>query len=316
MATAGDPSELWRLVEAQYGVVTRSQLLKAGLSPEAIRHRLRRGRLYSLHRGVYAVGRPEVPRKGRWLAAVLACGTGAALSFGSAAALWGIERELERIEVSLPRARRKRHPGILAHRPLRLEDSEIRVVDGIPVTDPVRTLIDLASLLPRSRLEAAINAADRLDLVKEVQLHSRLGQQASPEPAGVAKLRRVLDRDSFTITDSELERRFLVIAKQAGLPRPETGVWLNGFKVDFHWPCLGLIVETDGLTYHRTASQQARDRRRDQAHTAAGLTTLRFTNAQVRNESVEVVTTLRAVAGRLEAERTLRVASRRQDASR
>ena len=94
----------------------------------------------------------------------------------------------------------------------------------------------------------------------------------------------MLDRRTFRLTDSELERRFLPLARAAGLPVPLTRQRVNGFEVDFFWPDLGLVVETDGLRYHRTPAQQARDRLRDQAHTAAGLTPLRFTHAQVRFE--------------------------------
>lgn len=112
-------------------------------------------------------------------------------------------------------------------------------------------------------------------------------------------MRRILDRRTFALTDSELERRFLPITRAAGLPLPETGRKLNGFKVDFYWPDLGLVVETDGLRYHRTPAQQARDRMRDQAHTASGLTCLRFTHAQVRFEADHVRATLAAVVRRL-----------------
>ena len=115
----------------------------------------------------------------------------------------------------------------------------------------------------------------------------------------MALLRGVLDRRTFLLTDSELERRFLPIARSAGLPEPQTQCWLNGFRVDFYWPALGLVVETDGLRYHRTAAQQSRDRQRDQAHTAAGLTALRFTHAQVRFEPDYVRSILGAVAARL-----------------
>jgi very-short-patch-repair endonuclease len=87
--------------------------------------------------------------------------------------------------------------------------------------------------------------------------------------------------------------------RKAGLPKPETGLHLNGFKVDFYWPVLGLVVETDGLTYHRTPAEQARDRVRDQAHAVAGLTPLRFTRAQVKFEPEHVLATLTAVAARL-----------------
>lgn len=101
------------------------------------------------------------------------------------------------------------------------------------------------------------------------------------------------------LTESELERLFLPIARRAGLSPPEASAIVNGFKVDFFWSELGLVVETDGLRYHRTPAQQARDRLRDQAHIAAGLTPLRFTHAQVRFEPKHVQGTLAKVARRL-----------------
>ena len=106
----------------------------------------------------------------------------------------------------------------------------------------------------------------------------------------------LLDRNTFLLTDSELERRFIPIARRAGLREPFTGAIVSGFKVDFYWPDLGLVVETDGLRYHRTPAAQARDRLRDQAHAAAGITPLRFTHAQVRYEPGRVEEILRAVA--------------------
>jgi very-short-patch-repair endonuclease len=121
---------------------------------------------------------------------------------------------------------------------------------------------------------------------------------------GTAALSKALDRRTFTLTDSQLERQFLPLAGKAGLPQPQTGRVVNGFKVDFYWPELGLVVETDGLRYHRTPAQQARDRLRDQAHTAAGLVCLRFTRAQVALEPRHVEATLSAVADRLRAGRT------------
>ncbi|HEU4598739.1 MAG TPA: DUF559 domain-containing protein, partial [Solirubrobacterales bacterium] len=114
---------------------------------------------------------------------------------------------------------------------------------------------------------------------------------------GTARLRFILDRRTFRLTKEELERRFLPITRKAGLPTPLTGRWVNEFEVDFFWPGLGLVVETDGLRYHRTPAEQARDRLRDQTHTAAGLTPLRFTHEQVRYEPEHVLAVLRATAG-------------------
>ena len=111
-------------------------------------------------------------------------------------------------------------------------------------------------------------------------------------------LREILDRGEFVLTDSELERRFLRIAKRSAFGKPLTQQWVNGFRVDFYWPELGLVVETDGLRYHRTPSEQARDRLRDQAHVAAAMTALRFTHWQVRYDPTHVEHTLREAARR------------------
>jgi very-short-patch-repair endonuclease len=170
--------------------------------------------------------------------------------------------------------------------------------EGIPVTTPIQTLIDLAGEMDDRRLERAVNEADRLDLVDPETLLRAL--DSFPSRRGVARLRALLGARVFRLTDSELERRFLRLVRRAKLPAPQTGARLNGFRVDFYWPRFGLVVETDGLRYHRTPAQQTRDRERDQAHTAAGLTQLRFTHAQVFRDPVRVGGTLRAVVRRLE----------------
>jgi very-short-patch-repair endonuclease len=281
---------------AQHGVVARRQLLALGFSSRAIKHRVAKGRLHPLHRGVYAVGRRGLSRHGHWMAAVLACGPGARLSHTSAGALWRIGVQLGLIEVSVPLPRAPRVPGIRVHRrgPHALDRS---VADGIPVIGPVQTMVDLATRLDRPRLEAAVNEADKRDLVDPESLRAALTRRGG-QP-GVRVLCELLDRRTFVLTDSELERRFLPIARRAGLARPLTGQYLNGFKVDFYWPDLGLVVETDGLRYHRTAAEQARDRLRDQTHAAIGLTPLRFTHSQVRFEPDHVCEVLARVARRL-----------------
>jgi len=198
--------------------------------------------------------------------------------------------------VTVPPHIRRRRPGIRLHRHLLAPDDRTER-ERIPVTAIHRTLVDLASVIDRRALEAAVNEADKLGLTDPESLRAALGRYAGNH--GVADLRQVLDRQTFALTDSELERRFLPIARRAGLPLPRTGERVNGFKVDFYWPELGLVVETDGLRYHRTPAAQARDRRRDQAHSAAGLTPLRFTHAQVRYEPRYVEATLAAIARRL-----------------
>jgi len=233
------------------------------------------------------------------MGAVLACGNDAVLSHSSAAALWRIGHEQRGlVEISVPSSSRRRRPGIQIHRrpSLNLQRDLTREY-GIPVTTPIQTLIDMSLRLDRQGVERMINEADKYNLTHPPQLREALDAR-SGEP-GVAKLRFILDRRTFRLTKEELERRFLPLVRNAGLPTPLTGQFVNEFEVDFYWPDLGLVVETDGLRYHRTPSEQARDRLRDQTHTASGLTPLRFTHEQVRYEPEHVLRVLAQTASRL-----------------
>lgn len=193
------------------------------------------------------------------MAAVLSCGPEAALSHGTGAALLGMRAERRpQIDVSIPEHLSRRGPGLMVHRRAHFTESDIGTCRGIPVTTPVRTLVDLATGLPSHELEAAVNEADKLGLVDPEALRSALDTLAGRP--GVAVLRKLLDRGTFRLTDTELERRFLRLVANAGFPPPRTREYVNGFKVDFYWPGLGLVVETDGLRYHRSPAQQARDR--------------------------------------------------------
>lgn len=286
----------WDLVIRQHGVIARWQLLDLGFSAAAIRHRLDAGRLFAIHRGVYAVGRKELPQKGRWMAAVLAAGPGAMLSHQSAAELWGIRSLLNGvIEVSVPQDSSRRRKGLRIHKLSPRVAGP--VVDGIPLTDVVTTLVQLAPRLTVGELERAINEADRLDLIDPEALRGRL--ECFARYPGVRPLRTALDRRTFAMSRSELERRFRPIAERVGLPTPETCVMRNGWEVDFFWRDLRLVVETDGLRHHRTPAQQHRDRVRDQVHLAAGDTPLRFTHGQVRYEPDYVERTLGRVVSQL-----------------
>ncbi len=163
---------------------------------------------------------------------------------------------------------------------------------------PVQTLLDLATELSSNRLERAVNEADKRDLVDPEALRAALEHHAG-EP-GVPTLRTLLDRQTFRLSETELEVLFRPLAAEAGLPTPITKEMVNGYEVDFFWPDLGLVVETDGLRYHRTAAAQSRDAERDQTHTAAGLTPLRFSHYQVKYEPDRVRRVLARTAANLQ----------------
>ncbi len=298
MAVKNFQAPLWALVRRQHGTIARRQLLELGFTAHAIQHRIDTGRLHPVWPGVYAVGRPELSQNGRWMAAVMACGETAVLSHLSAAGLWGmVALRPGAVHVSVPLETKRRRPGIQVHRSRAIEPESVTHRLGIPVTRPVLTLVQLAATVEADPLEAAVNEADARGVIDPERLRAGLDRYA--RVPGAAVLRRTLDRHTFSRTDSWLERAFRPIVRRAGLPKPTSRKRLNGFRVDFYWRELGLVVETDGLTYHQTPAQQARDRRRDQAHTVAGLTVLRFTHAQVRYEAPYVEATLAAVAARL-----------------
>jgi hypothetical protein len=273
----------WDLARRQHGVLTRGDLLGLGFGSRSIEHRVKSGRLHTVYRGVYSVGRPHLSREGRWMAAVLACGPGAALSHRSAAALWGFGKEHpDYIDVSVRRLSKPRHPRIRSHRRPSLPVEDIAFRQNIPLTQPVRTFLDLVTVAGPKTVERAINEADKLDVIDADALRRALDDY--PGQQGVHPLRRILDKHTFRLSDDELELLFRPIAAAAGLPTPLTKQRVNKFEVDFFWPDLGLVVETDGWRYHRTPAAQTRDALRFQRHTAAGLTPLRFSHYQVKYE--------------------------------
>lgn len=274
------------------------QLLALGFNAREIEHRVGRRRLHLVMRGVYAVGWPELTPKRRWMAAVLACGDGAMLSHRSAAALWEIGTEREgQIDVSVRRRCELRRPALRVRGRPALAVEDIVRSGGIPVTGIVRTLVDLAAELPPRRVERSVNEADKRDLIDPETLRFALDGYAG-QP-GARLLRGLLDKRTFRLSDSDLEVLFRPIAASAGLPPPLTKQTVNSFEVDFFWPDLGLVVETDGLRYHRTPSIQARDARRDRAHVIAGMSPLRFTHYEIKYEAALVRTELERIAATL-----------------
>src|SRR3954454_7957383 len=279
-----------QLAKRQHWVVTRVQLLALGFTRNEIEHRIESGRLPPIWPGIYAVDRPDLTQEGRFSAAVLACGAGAVLSHLSAAILWGLIRVRARmIEVSVPLNRNPRRKGIKVHRRKIIDPTRHK---GIPVTTPTQTLLDVALRLNGEQYERAVNEAANKDLIDPEELRAALETLGS-QP-GIRPLRRLLDRDTYVVTDTELEQRFVPIARRAALPKPEAQAHLNGRRVDFYFRELGIVVEANSLRFHRTASQQANDARRSQAHIKAGLLPIPFTHHQITHDPTYVAATLRA----------------------
>jgi very-short-patch-repair endonuclease len=275
----------WALARRQHGVISRMQLLRLGFTDDGIAHRIERGRLRRIYPGIFAVGQLDLTQQGKWMAAVLACGQTAALSHDSAAALWKLAKApTDPIHVSVLGESRSRK-GIVVHRRTALQTTTHK---RIPTTTPAQTLIDVAAAWPQPQLEQAIGEADLRGLVGLRALRTA----ATKAGRSGAALRAVIAQATFRVTQSELERAFLRMAKRAGLPLPETQYRFGRIRADFYWPDVGLVVETDGARFHRSAVQQIKDRRRDQDHIRAGRTPLRLTHWQVVKEPAQTTALL------------------------
>jgi hypothetical protein len=293
----GDDRDIGRLAREQHGVVSRAQLARMDLGEGAIEGRIRAGRLYRLHAGVYAVGHEAVGRQGRWMAAVLASGPAAVLSHFSAAALWGIRSNAKsRIDVTVPH--RSRSSRLIYRHVSVLPTDERGVVDAIPVTTAARTILDLAAGSSVDRVERAIQQAEYLRLYDRLSL--RALTERYPRRRGVARVRAALERIEVLPagrTRSPLEDRFLPFLRRYGLPRPRLNDWIavrgRRFQVDCHWTGTGQTVELDGWHAHGTRSAFREDRARDRALRAAGYGVTRISWAQLDDEPESIAMDLR-----------------------
>lgn len=286
------------LAQRQHGVVARGQLRDLGYGNTAIEARVRRGSLLRLHRGVYAVGHRKLTAEGRWTAAVLSAGPGAALSHRSAAGLWGLlPRWPLAPEVTRPR-RFRSAAGVIAHRSVLLDD-EVEKFDGISVTSVSRTLFDLSAVLPRRQLERAMNEAEVLRLTSRVSVHELLDRY--PRRPGSAALRRLLEEDAAFrgVTMRELEARFVAVLDAHGVPAPRRNadIAVRGrfFNADCLWRPQRVIVELDGRAVHGTRHAFESDRHRDRLLLVEGWKVMHVTWAQLRDEPDAVVDDLTAL---------------------
>ena len=266
-----------------------------------------------MYRGVYAIVGPRLlTQHGRWMAAVLACGPGAALSYLAAAALWQMRRGT-RLEVTVPRGRKARK-GMQLHW-ADLPDDEVTIHHGIPVTTVPRTLLDISAVVQHAELRSALRQAEQLRLTDRLWLGDLV--ERYPRKPGISIIRAVVEeaQRGLTITRSELEELFLAFLIDAGLPLPNTNVLIEGSEVDCAWPDHRLIVELDSRTFHDTRDAFEADRVRDRRLEAAGWRVIRVTWRQLHDSPEELEADLRLLLAlsprRVRRSRRTRAGSRR-----
>jgi very-short-patch-repair endonuclease len=288
------------LAARQHGVVSHPQLIECGVSASTITRWANSGRLHRVHRGVYAVGHRNLTREGTWMAAVLACGAGAALSHEPAGQLlYLVDRnERFRVHVSIPPGRTPRPPGVIVHRTSALDARDVTVRRQIPVTTPTRTAWDLAAghspKLARRAYERA-EGTDNLDHRRMVELLS-----ASPSRKGSRLIRELLGSQPVPLSEvrSWLEGLLLHLCAEHRLPFPEVNVPLLRYEVDFLWPQARFIVEADGSD-HLDPSQRDSDNDRDFDLAIAGYLVRRYSYRAMGREAQVEAEVRSALAARL-----------------
>jgi hypothetical protein len=271
--------------------------MEMGLGRGAIDYWLRSGRLRTIHKGVYTVGHSVLSVRGRWMAAVLACGPHAVISHRDGGAVWDLRRSSSpRIDVTAPRSRAG-FDGIVLHRVRSLDPRDVTTHDGIPVTTVARTLLDNAEILRPTQLERMIEEAERLRVFDLTEIHHVC--ERNPGRRGlrplIACLRTASDVPPHS--KSDLELMLVDLCREAGLPAPVLNGWIEGYEVDAHWPGTNVIVELDSWEFHRTRGAFERDHARDLKLKLADYRVIRLTWRQLTAEREQVARSLRALLG-------------------
>jgi very-short-patch-repair endonuclease len=288
-----------RIAARQFGVISSAQLAACGLSHNRIGQRVKAGQLQRLWRGVYAFGHRKLTRQGHLIAAVLACGPNAVVSHLAAAVEWEVLAfGGSAIDVTVPgRGTRAKRPGIRLHCVRGLDPDEITLKDGIPITTPAKTLIDLNAVVSARLLERAFEQAQIRRLLPSGALEAAVGR-ANGRRTRILRALIARERRARTVTRSELEECFLALVRRAGLPEPEVNVRLAGYEVDFLWRSRRRVIEVDGHAYHSTRQATTRDRRKDDDLEAAGYRVTRFTADQILHDPDDTLKrAIRAIGG-------------------
>lgn len=277
----------------QDGPVSREQLVGLGFNRGAIAHRLRTQRLALVHPGVYTVPSQRLTQRGRQRAALLACSWLAVLSHLSAAAHLGLAREGRSIHVSDPGASARRLEGVIVHRPRILHPDECTHRDGFPLTSVSLTLLDMAETIAFERFLRVFEEGDRLRLIDmpalEATMHRHRGRRGlRPLARAIEKFRPLPD------VRSGLERDFVALYREAGVPDPHCNVLVEGLLVDFYWPEAKLVVELDSRGFHGHWEAAERDRVRDARLMRCQVHTLRLTKRRLVHEPGEIIGDIRA----------------------
>jgi very-short-patch-repair endonuclease len=286
---------------ARLGLVTRSRLLAAGVTDHDIIGRLARGSLRLVHPGVYATFGTPLDYRARVLAACLAAGDDAVASHRSALWMWGLLEGEQPVEVTAPRSSHPVPGGFVLHRPNVLRPVDVTASKHVPLTNPMRTLLDAGVVLPSPVVGECVERALNARLVTVKGLRVVLADLGGRGRTGTGALRGHLDQRALGDRRPEsmiepLMARLLYNDLGLGPVEYQRTLILDAQEVrpDFLVSRALTAVEVDGLDAHSTREALDRDLERQNLLIRHGYLVLRYTTthlrrpAKVAKEIVEV----------------------------
>jgi len=282
-----------RIASRQHGIVTRRQLLAAGVRSSGIDRRVAKGALMPEYRGVFRVGHTAPSREASYMAAALACGPGSLIGDPAAGHLWGLVKGLAPPPSVVARTEH-RVAGLRTRCCRRLTEADATVRRGIPVTTVPCTLVDLAAVLGRDALARACHEAGVLHETTPRQVEEVLVRR--PNSPGAGKLRTILRGDE-PVTLSRLERAFLARLRAARLPVPVTNKPAGTKRVDCRWPEHRLTVELDSFRFHNSRYSWEQGHRREREARARGDEFRRYTWGDVVERPSQMLADLANLLG-------------------
>jgi very-short-patch-repair endonuclease len=294
-------SEAWKaLIQhalGNQGVVTRREALALGVTKSTLDRKLLEASLLKVATSVYVL-----PGVFESEAATLGAATrslGAVVSHQAAAGLHGVYVPGPRQVVSVPHRRTHCFADVVVHQLTDIRPIDVTRMNGLPVTIPARTVVDLAAVLSTARLGRAVDRFATLRRANFAEMWRTLDQLARKGKPGVVNLRRVLVErmGSDGVSESDLETLLLELIRRASLPEPVLQYrprWLKHVdgRVDVSWPEDRLVVEGDSREWHGDELTFQADRERDNLAQLAGWRILRFTWQDITRRSAYVVSTI------------------------
>jgi very-short-patch-repair endonuclease len=306
-----DVESLEEIAQRQYSLFTLMQAAACGLNRKVVYRRVRRGQYVHEQPSVFSYAGAPVSWERSVLAACLSAGANTVASHRTAARLWGLlDEHDDLIELTVPRGRLPRAHGVTIHRSTNLDPGYTTLRKRIPVTNPLRTMVDLAAVLPPDKVEDALDAGLRWPALFSVAaVETTLERLAGRGRTGTGVLKELLAErvSGDAVSDSELEKRMGKLLQRAGLPKAAfhyavcTPAGLFLAEVDFAYPALRLAIEVDGFGVHGTPRAMAKDFVRQNGLVPFGWRVLRFTWRQVTREPAMVAAAIRGALEGLRA---------------